>query len=194
MSRGPARRFDYEEAQRLRASGLSYKAIGERLGVSDTAIYWACNPKQRARSFVITREWQRRGTCIECGAQCSRTGGQPLHRCRRCSDKARVTTVRDTEMECVTCKQWKPDDAFPLGRRRDQARRGRHRQCRVCLTVAKRKWRERTRVPCSHGCGRMVEGKNRRKPDKPHECVPCATARITTMLIAEGRLGKRKAA
>lgn len=54
-------------------------------------------------------------------------------------------------------------------------------RCDACMAAAreaKRRRRERSRVPCSHGCGRLVDGINRRNPDKPPECPPCATQRI----------------
>jgi hypothetical protein len=53
-----------------------------------------------------------------------------------------------------------------------------HSYCRTCQTEVKRAWRERNKVPCSHGCGTLVDAKNRRDPDKLPECRPCAIARI----------------
>lgn len=38
------RKFDHDEARRLRDSGLSYAKIGTKLGVSEAAAYYACCP------------------------------------------------------------------------------------------------------------------------------------------------------
>ena len=38
---GPPRRFDYDEAKRLREQGLTLAAIAERLGVSARAVLYA---------------------------------------------------------------------------------------------------------------------------------------------------------
>lgn len=61
---------------------------------------------------------------------------------------------------------------------------GRYRggcRCEDCRTAASAKKRERrlaSRVPCSHGCGTLVDSLNRRSPEKPPECRPCAMKRI----------------
>ena len=42
------------------------------------------------------------------------------------------TTVRDAELRCTACQEWKPDDDFPFCRIRVH-RRERHYQCRACV-------------------------------------------------------------
>jgi hypothetical protein len=57
------RKFDYEEARRLRAEGLSYAEIGRRLSVSRDAIGKVFDPQRRARAqaaAVATMRRQRR--------------------------------------------------------------------------------------------------------------------------------------
>ena len=46
-------------------------------------------------------------------------------------------------LRCVTCQEWKNDDDFPRNRATNIVRRGRHKQCRACNTVAKRSYRAR---------------------------------------------------
>jgi hypothetical protein len=172
------RKFDWDEARRLYDGGLSYAAIGVRLGVSHGAVYFALNEAARKRMAARNSQWQREGVCAECGTGCSRNASRKVTRCSVCANKRRATTVRENELSCRCCKEWKPYNAFPMGG--NHARSGRHHDCRVCLTEAKRAWRERNRVPCSHGCGSMVDAKNRLNPDKPHECHSCAMQRIWT--------------
>jgi hypothetical protein len=50
--------------------------------------------------------------------------------------------------------------------------------CRQAGSEAKRQRRIASRVPCSHGCGAMVDWINRRDPRKLPECRPCSNARI----------------
>lgn len=49
-------------------------------------------------------------------------------------------------------------------------------ECRAAATAAKRARRARSRIPCVT-CGTLVDGINRRTPDKPPECQPCAARR-----------------
>ncbi len=141
------RKFDWEEAQRLRAEGWAYRAIANALGVTDTAIQRACDPGLREKMKERQREWQQSGVCIDCGGQRSRNTthertGRGQKRCKPCADIAAATSVRENELRCGACREWKPDDDFPLNRREPQ-RRDRHDLCRPCQTEAKRRWRER---------------------------------------------------
>lgn len=170
------RRFDHDECRRRHAAGESTYALAARYGVSQPSIYLAVNAAYRARQATRASAWQRDGRCPDCGGQATRTG-RAQHRCQACAAKRAATTVRPAELLCVMCHEWKPDRAFPKNHSRT-ARRGRHHQCRGCNTASKRAWRERNKVPCSHGCGTLVDGKNRSRPDKPPECKPCAMKRI----------------
>lgn len=177
------RKFDYDEARRLRAQGMTYAEIGALLGVSGSAIHLACNDAARERNNANSARWTRENARRACSGGCGRlvwthmkgrTGYCPTCFAReiRAAD-----SVRPTLLFCHYCEEWKPDEDFPR-RRSLIARRGRAAGCRVCQTELKRDWRERNKVPCSHGCGRMVEGKSRRNNDKPFECHPCAMKRI----------------
>jgi len=176
MPRVYVRKFDHEEARRRHAAGETFKQIAETLGVSHGAISYAVTPGAAGRMTARTSSWQKGGICPECGGPCSRNRSVSAHRCMACAAKARITTVRATELYCGDCKSWLPDNSFPRNRS-ETHRRGRHDVCRSCTTIRKRDYRERHKVPCSHGCGRMVESKGRRYPDRPPECHPCANAR-----------------
>lgn len=170
------RRFNYDQARERYAAGESINDLAARYGVSYTAVYRVVVPRVAERMAETHAAWQRSGECPDCGAQTTRRGKDTSSRCIPCAVKRVTTSVRDTTLRCQTCREWKPDEAFPRGNR--AARRNRHQQCRSCLTEAKRQWRERNKVPCSHGCGTLVDAKNRRTPDKPPECRPCALKRI----------------
>jgi hypothetical protein len=107
-----------------------------------------------------TSAYQRIGQahCVDCGIGISRNASRPSERCKRCAGLHRATTVRDATLLCVTCKQWLRDKDFPCNRNKNGARRGRHKQCRACSTIARRQHREREKVPCANGCGRLVSG------------------------------------
>jgi hypothetical protein len=174
MPRVYERKFDWDEAARLRERGMPVRVIAAKFGVSAAAVYLALDPALRARDHVRTAQWQRSGTCPECGSPCTRG-----YRCRGCANRAQATSVRPAALHCVTCGEWKPDEAFPRdAAKTNVVRRGRHRQCRPCNTEEKRRYRERNRQPCSHGCGTLVDTVDRRDKTKPLECRACANRRI----------------
>lgn len=150
------RKFDRAEARRLRERGLTYREIGERLGVSATAIGLALNPRSRMLNELNSALWIMSGRCRECGAACtnrpSRDGLGP--RCHACYAKSLVTTVRADSLRCVDCKRWLPDSMFPQYHAAEY-RRYRYRSCRECSTSRRREYRERTKVPCD-ACGQPV--------------------------------------
>lgn len=135
------RKFDWDEAARMHASGMSKAAIARQLGVSTTAVAIALDPEMRERYARRAHEWTRDGRCPDCGGKATRHGPKQLH-CRRCASLRRITTVREDTLRCTTCKTWKPDEDFPSDRSQPH-RRNRSRQCRPCQTIAKRRWRER---------------------------------------------------
>jgi predicted Zn-ribbon and HTH transcriptional regulator len=142
---GAPRKFDWDEAARLYETGLTYEEIAEALGVSSSAVWLALNPEARARGDARKWQWQREARCPDCGAQTTRTHIGADSRCKRCAALARATSVRATELRCMTCREWKPDEEFPSNRAATKVRRGRHRQCRICQTVARRDHRARNR-------------------------------------------------
>lgn len=88
MSKQRPRRFDHDEAARLHAEGATYKALGERYGVSDMAIKYACDPDYRAlkRSYNT----RRRGICAECEGPC----GKGRTRCHQCASESKRAPLR----------------------------------------------------------------------------------------------------
>lgn len=159
---GRPRSFDYDEAKRLRKLGLSYDEIGVRLGVSTNAVARACDPAFRRRQDALSKRAieELRHPCFGgCGVLVwGHVAGSGY--CRACfAERFQRREVHGTECEYVT----------------HGCRCG---ECTRAATEAKRMRRERSRVPCSHGCGRMVDGINRRTPNKPPECQSCATKRV----------------
>jgi len=150
----PARKFDWDDAKRRYQAGESQAEIARSVGVSRTALRFALYPLELASSRKYTAEWQRQAVCAVCGGQCGRYGGQDpaSYRCRSCANKAQATSVRDNELRCQTCREWKHDLAFPHNRL-ETVRRGRHRSCRDCNTALRKAYRERIKVPCDK-CGK----------------------------------------
>jgi hypothetical protein len=171
MARVYTRKFDHEEAARLRAEGVPVGEIAKRYGVTKNAIYYATEARWRERALATRKRWQNGGRCIECGGQASRSTKGQRTRCRSCADARKATTVRETTLRCHSCKRWKPDAEFPHNRSAPPARRTRHNFCRICITVAKRQWRERNRTPCVH-CGTLVlpDGHRGGRP-RCHSCA-----------------------
>jgi hypothetical protein len=96
-----------------------------------------CEPCRQAAAV-----FQRNYHAVPCANGCGKmVWGRflPGTMCRRC----RATSVRDTELECGRCREWKPDDGFQRNRQ-EKMRRGRHRLCRVCSTITRREYRQRT--------------------------------------------------
>lgn len=143
------RAFDWDEARRLQAEGLTYTAIAKRLGVRYQSVRRACDEAVRERIAA----YQRTGVCPDCGTQTTRYAGGVSSRCPRCAGKRAATTVRPDTLQCLRCREWKPDSAFPRNRGGALVRRGRHDSCRVCGTVIRREYRERHKIPCE-SCGK----------------------------------------
>jgi DNA-directed RNA polymerase subunit RPC12/RpoP len=133
-----ARKFDWDEARRLHAEGLTYVEIGRRLGVTDMAIRFACDPEARTRANAYHDAWQRSGQCPDCGAQTTRRAGGVYARCRDCASRARVKVIDGTAY-CPTCDTWKPLDQFSRSGR--SPARGVHKECRPCDSARRRRWR-----------------------------------------------------
>ncbi len=154
------RRFDRDEARRLVEEGHTQSSVAEMLGVSASAVWFAVHPSAYERNMVLRSEWQRTGVCPDCGAKTSRTGGIGSRRCIPCAARLATTSVRETELLCFSCREWKPDAAFPCNRgERAACRRGRHNHCRACQTVLRREYRHRNRVPC-RACGEPCSAPN----------------------------------
>jgi hypothetical protein len=148
MPRVYERKFDWDEARRLREEGESYTKLGARFGVSASAIYFACNPKAYEAARVRSSAAQRSGICVVCGERCSwNRAQQTAPRCRRCAALDRTTTVEWDDhgaigrIRCHVCHVWKDVDEFAPSQRYSGAR-----TCRVCNTRIKRESRARPEV------------------------------------------------
>lgn len=136
------RTFDYEEARRLRSTGLSYESIGQLLGVSDYSARMACNPGARERKRLQKRVTQT-SRCVGCGAICSfNVYVQDEPRCWACACEAKAK-VRDGKAFCPTCGRWKLLKEFSPSSVRPY--RGVHNECRPCQTVRRRENRQNNR-------------------------------------------------
>ena len=143
MPRTYTRKFDWEEAQRRHEDGESYTSLALDYGVSKAAVRLACDDEARRKMAEHSAIWQRSGSCPDCGAQTThRSEGDA--RCRSCHAKTRAISVRDLELQCITCREWKPDQDFARNVA-EPARRGRHTQCRGCSTISRREHRQRNR-------------------------------------------------
>lgn len=83
----------HAEAKRLRAEGLVYREIGERLGKSQWTVRDAVT-KANARRRAYKRAWHRehyRGTCERCGGPAGRRDRERL--CRSCDLERRAESV-----------------------------------------------------------------------------------------------------
>lgn len=146
------RKFDWDEAKRRHANGETIQDIADSYGVTKTAVRFAVNPDEYARSRAYSAEYQRTkkpymGTCRECGGPATAIRSEShirAGRCRSCYAKHQATTVRETTLQCSACRYWLPDDAFP-NQTANTARRGRHSLCRPCQNVAKQLNRESNR-------------------------------------------------
>ena len=148
------RRFDWDEARRLRGEGMAFTQIAERMGVSPAAIYRVVVPGARERINASAASWVMGGICSACGKTgVSRTARDKSRRCVECARKKQATSVREGELLCFGCREWKPDGEFPANRQA-RARRSRHGFCRGCQAWMRQRSRERRKVPCAE-CGRL---------------------------------------
>lgn len=170
------RRFDHDEARRLRAeAGLSVAEIARRMGVTYMSVARVCDARIRATFDARHAEWQRGGVCVDCGGPCSRNSTRGVQRCRSCAAAARTLNVRDGELRCERCKEWKPDADFPKGAKAH--RRHRHSLCRSCNTTARREYRDRVKVPCVE-CGAPCLPANESRA-ATGLCRPCYIASVS---------------
>lgn len=141
MPRLYERKFDWDEARRLRVEGWSYNKIAAHFGVTHGAVRFACDEAARAQQAEYARQW-RVATC-KCGARCQRSsyrGERP--RCKACADRA-MAKVTDGKAYCPACNTWKPLGDF--SRSSTRPNRGVHSECRACSTKRRRNWRQANR-------------------------------------------------
>jgi hypothetical protein len=159
---GRPRKFDYDEARKMYATGrFTMTEVARRFGVSRPAMWRVLDDEHRERADAESRRRTRERYLQPCIDGCETlTWAIPgrVGRCPACTAKLRRTAEHGTESR------------YSSGCRCDR--------CRRAASDAKRQRRIATRVPCSHGCGTLVDSINRRQPDKPPECVPCANVRV----------------
>ena len=135
MSR--ARSFDWDEAARLHAAGATYRELAELYGKSYHGIRYALDAEFRGKLKAASAEWQRAGTCPDCGCQTNRHYRDEPFRCRECAGKHR-RAVRGDEAWCCGCRAWLPQSAFA---RAGGTGRGLRNECRSCDTDRRRAYR-----------------------------------------------------
>jgi hypothetical protein len=149
MPRVYERKFDHDEARKLRAEGWSYRELAARFGVSDSAILRVCNPQSRAKMEAHSAAWSRRQR-QPCRGGCGRLVWHHGRRirsgyCPSCLGKLKTRTVRPDTLLCTHCGEWKLDEEFPFGRTANKSRRDRHSFCRGCQAEVRREHRQRNR-------------------------------------------------
>ncbi len=157
------RRFDWDDARRRYANGEKIGTIARSVGVSWTAVQRVVVPGRFEQMRDAQRQWQKTGVCDNCGGpmnRSSRSSGRSLV-CPTCAATARRTTIRETTLLCVGCREWKPDDDFPRNRV-EASRRGRHTSCRACQTVQRRERRHRN-PEASRAYDRAYKARRRRE-------------------------------
>ena len=194
MARVYERKFDHDEARRRRAEGKTYRELAAEFGVSETAVLRVCNPAAEAKMVISTRR-SLMVPCEVCGSECVRATAAMKARhspdgrslCARCrgrekrqrllfDDAGTLIAVRCSMRECANGERWQTPDHFPKGEYFSDVRPGGiHGICRSCNRAMRRKYRDRNKVPCSHGCGAMVLHEN---GGKAPECRPCAMKRV----------------
>lgn len=150
------RRFDHEEAIRRYQNGEIIHRLAREYGVTDAAVRRVVNPEVRAKMHAAAAEFlaSQRQPCVGgCGRLVWMHGPRPkTGLCQRCyAAKLRAEHV----------PQHGTENEYKLGCRCGA--------CTAAITALRRERRHRTRVPCSHGCGTMVD----RNPHKDPECLPC---------------------
>lgn len=137
------RKFDHEDALRRKEAGETVASLAREYGVSESAVWAAISPRTKACNLRAAAARRERGRCERCGGW--KHGGTPAKLCASCAMDDRATGVREHELHCFSCGEWKPDAEFPYNKGGQQRRRGRHSQCRVCQTIARRDHRRRNR-------------------------------------------------
>lgn len=190
------RKFDWDAARRRYADGETVSAIAASYGVSYAAVDRVVNPEtaERMRRNNLEYAERHRAPCVEgCGRLVSHTAARyNSGRCLPCATALRATAVRDGELRCPSCETWKPDEDFPMNRAGRKLHRGRHQVCRACLTIQRREYRNRNKVPCADGCGRMVLAPNEQAASAKQKgyvpsgcCRSCSNKRVQARARAE---------
>lgn len=150
------RKFDHEDAQVRYAAGETIAALAREYGVAWAAVQRVVNPAVRKRMDAQSLAYI--DSCrIPCLGGCAKLvwmhGKGRTGYCAQCLGEKNNVVRHGTENEYTQGCRCHP--------------------CLAAATEAKRVRRAATKVPCSHGCGTMVDGNNRRDNSKPFECRSC---------------------
>lgn len=144
---GRPRAFDHDEAKRLRATGMTYRAIGELLGVTDQSVRVACNPDVRKYYSDMQKKLRYyHKPCPQCAKPMSRYNAKGL--CRSCWGISKRGPIRPDMLRCSLCRLWLPDEEFSVSRQ-NVARRERSGECKRCAALRRRderQWQARQRA------------------------------------------------
>lgn len=143
------RTFDWDEARRLRAEGLAYRAIAARVGASYGAVRLACDDEARENR----KRYDRPTHLCRCGVLCRKNyknGVLLPARCKDCRDEDQATSVRPDTLRCWRCRKWKTDENFSRSASgQSPRRRGRTAICKPCAVIKtrERRARQKQRTP-----------------------------------------------
>lgn len=155
------RAFDHEEAQRLREAGWSIPRIADHMGVSVTAVYRVCDPavRERMQEKADKKLRDMREPCLGgCGRLVWMHNAKATGYCPACAGIQRSAAhVRDTELQCTRCNEWKPDAEFSDAQGR-RSRRGKQSWCRKCNSATRQ-----ARRLATPELERAAQNKNKRK-------------------------------
>jgi hypothetical protein len=164
------RKFDHDAAYERVKNGESIPDVAASIGVNQNAVREIVKrrdiPGFADDLRTYHRERQRRALRRPCIRGCGRLAWQNPNRPGVCAECYRAERHAEAEAR----DSHGTEARYRFGCRCDE--------CRTEATAAKRRRREASRLPCSHGCGTLVDSINRRRPDKPLECLACARRRI----------------
>lgn len=140
-----ARKFDWDEARRLREQQKwTYAQIALHLGVTDSAVRRVVIEGEAERLAEYSRLLAATGRCDDCGGpmnHLSRYRGS--RRCKPCADIAKVKVNEHGDLYCFNCDSWKPPEAFYRNLARPT--RGVSSECRACSNTRRQRNREANR-------------------------------------------------
>lgn len=145
------RQFDHDECRALRAEDpklWTYARLAEHFGVTESAIQRVCRPGLAARMSAKSLEAARRSR-RPCLGGCGKLVWHPQSRsgyCAVCLALKNNPNVRETELRCTKCGEWKPDEDFHRHRKKGVTRRGRKTFCKACDHAARAAYRDRHRA------------------------------------------------
>lgn len=104
-----------EEAAALRAQGLLYREIAERMGVSLSLVQDLVTDP--AGDKVRLRKLKRSRPCLDCGTLVTKAGSEPPERCRPCRTKFEKTTEYRLTKRQSRATRWSDAQIFAFLRR-----------------------------------------------------------------------------